>query len=316
MSMRHHQADPTRRSTAPGSTIPATRSPNLVNSLAEAVCADQGTTADTEAQRLEQAVLGLWLATPELSARTGITAWQVAALSLTAGAFAGFGLALPDVAVFVLSVLVAIPFLCVVGLRTIAVAEVLRIPSSWRSRTTSIADDASLPRYSILVPLFDEAAVLPRLLKALGSLDYPVDRLEILLILESVDTEMRKSVSAIRLPAHFRVVVVPERQPRTKPKALNYALMESTGDFVVVFDAEDIPEPDQLRLAATVFHQSGSDLACIQACLNIDEPDKGLLTRQFTLEYSALFDALLPALERLRLPIPLGGTSNHFRGIE
>ena len=105
---------------------------------------------------------------------------------------------------------------------------------------------------------------------------------------------------------------MPALAPQTKPKALNYALQFARGEFVVVYDAEDRPEPGQLRQALEVFRAGAPNLVCVQAQLNIDNPYRSWLTRQFTIEYSVLFDAILPALERLRLPVPLGGTSNHF----
>jgi cellulose synthase/poly-beta-1,6-N-acetylglucosamine synthase-like glycosyltransferase len=108
-------------------------------------------------------------------------------------------------------------------------------------------------------------------------------------------------------------VIVPERPPYTKPKALNYALQLARGAFIVVYDAEDRPQPDQLRRALEVFRRNPPQLGCVQARLNIYNAGDSWLTRQLTVEYSALFDAILPALARLRLPVPLGGTSNHFR---
>ena len=107
-------------------------------------------------------------------------------------------------------------------------------------------------------------------------------------------------------------VVVPDGVPRTKPRALNYALQAATGDYVVVYDAEDVPEPGQLRAALAMLGDRRHRIGCVQARLSIYNPDESLITRQFTIEYAALFDALLPALERLDLPVPLGGTSNHF----
>ena len=106
---------------------------------------------------------------------------------------------------------------------------------------------------------------------------------------------------------------MPDCGPRTKPKALNYALPLARGEFLVIYDAEDRPERDQLRRAFDAFRAGPPNLATVQARLNIYNAGASWLTRQFTLEYSALFDGLLPALDRLRLPIPLGGTSNHFR---
>ena len=163
----------------------------------------------------------------------------------------------------------------------------------------------------MLVPLFREAAIVPDLVAALAALDYPRDRLEIFLILESVDHTTQAAVRSTELPAHMSVLVVPDGEPRTKPRALNYALTFATGDYVVVYDAEDLPEPGQLRLAVAAL-TSTPRLGCVQARLNIYNSDETWLTRQFTIEYTALFDCLLPTLERLSLPVPLGGTSNHF----
>ena len=172
--------------------------------------------------------------------------------------------------------------------------------------------DRFLPVYTVLVPVFREANVLPGLIQSLRALDYPPAKLEIFLVLEAIDTETQAAVAKLALPGNFRSLIVPEGGPQTKPKALNYALQFARGDFVVVYDAEDRPQPGQLRRAWDVFRQSPPGLACLQAQLNIYNPRQSWFTRQFTIEYSALFDAILPALEKLRLPVPLGGTSNHF----
>ena len=169
-----------------------------------------------------------------------------------------------------------------------------------------------MPVYSVLVPLFHEANVLSGLVRSLRALDYPPAKLEILLILEAADIDTQAAVLALRLPRNFRTIVVPDKPPRTKPKALNYALQFTRGDYIVVYDAEDRPQADQLLRALETFRRNPPDLGCVQAQLNIYNPRASWFTRQFTVEYSALFDAILPALARLRLPVPLGGTSNHF----
>jgi cellulose synthase/poly-beta-1,6-N-acetylglucosamine synthase-like glycosyltransferase len=155
--------------------------------------------------------------------------------------------------------------------------------------------------------------MLPQLVHDLTHLDWPAAKLDIKLILEAVDADTIAAARALNLPGNVEIVVVPELQPRTKPKALNYALPFARGEYLVIYDAEDRPDRDQLRRALAAFRQGLPNLACVQAALNIDNASDNWLTRQFTLEYSALFDGLLPALDRLSLPIPLGGTSNHFR---
>jgi cellulose synthase/poly-beta-1,6-N-acetylglucosamine synthase-like glycosyltransferase len=84
------------------------------------------------------------------------------------------------------------------------------------------------------------------------------------------------------------------------------------GTFTVIYDAEDRPERDQLRRAFDMF-MSDADLACVQARLTIDNTADSWLARIFTAEYAGQFDVFLPGLAALRLPLPLGGSSNHFR---
>ena len=117
----------------------------------------------------------------------------------------------------------------------------------------------------------------------------------------------------IVLPEHYEVIVVPDAKPKTKPKALNYALHFARGDLAVIFDAEDIPEPNQLLIAAETFAAADDDLVCLQASLTFYNANENWLTRQFTIEYAVLFDLVLPFFAALRLPFPLGGTSNHFK---
>jgi cellulose synthase/poly-beta-1,6-N-acetylglucosamine synthase-like glycosyltransferase len=161
--------------------------------------------------------------------------------------------------------------------------------------------------------MYKETAVLGQLVGAMTALDYPSDSLEVLLLLEEDDVETVAYVRSMALPTTFRVVVVPDSQPKTKPKACNYGLLVARGDYVVIFDAEDVPEPDQLKKAAAAFARMPTRVACLQAPLNFYNPRQNVLTRLFTAEYSLWFDLMLHGLQRLGGPIPLGGTSNHFR---
>ncbi len=173
--------------------------------------------------------------------------------------------------------------------------------------------DEVLPTYTVLVALYREAAVVPRLVRALGRVDYPAAKLDIKFLLEADDTETLAAFRAVPLPARFEVVVVPDGQPRTKPRALNAALPLARGEHLVVYDAEDVIERDQLRRAATLFARAPASTACLQGHLVIDNQGDGLLPRLFAIEYAALFEVLGPALAAWRVPTPLGGTSTHFR---
>jgi len=175
------------------------------------------------------------------------------------------------------------------------------------------------PRYTILAALHDEAEVVSQLIARLAEIDYPADRLEALLLLEAHDTATIAAARRAARPHWMRVVIVPPGAPQTKPRALNFGLAQARGDLVTIYDAEDDPDPFQLREAASRFTADGTGrLACLQAPLRIrrngrDGHAAPFLDRQFAVEYAGLFEVALPALARLGLPFPLGGTSNHFR---
>lgn len=172
--------------------------------------------------------------------------------------------------------------------------------------------DEDLPIYTILVPMYKEPAVLPILAAALRKFDYPKSKLDIKLVLEDNDRDTIEAAKSLGLASIFEIVRVPDSLPKTKPKACNYALRLARGEYLTIYDAEDKPEPDQLKKVLAAFARFGEDTACIQAHLNYFNAEENWLTRMFTLEYSLWFDLFLPALDYFRFPIPLGGTSNHF----
>ncbi len=173
--------------------------------------------------------------------------------------------------------------------------------------------DIDLPKYTVLVPVFKEANIVGQLVRNLGSIDYPVHKLEVLVLIEEEDELTRDAFLSANPPPHFRIVTIPKGDPQTKPRACNVGLFFATGDFLVIYDAEDTPDPDQLKKAILAFQRGGEKTVCIQASLNYFNADENALTRMFTLEYSYWFDYMLAGLDAADLPIPLGGTSNHFR---
>ncbi len=174
-------------------------------------------------------------------------------------------------------------------------------------------DDRELPIYSVLVPLHYEAGAVPRLVAALRALDYPIRRLDVLMICERDDEETLAALRAERLGAQFRIVTVPDSNPKTRSKALDAALAHARGELVVVFVAGDEPDPDQLKQALLVLGSAPADVACVQAKLDCANAEQNLLTRWLAADRAAWFDRVLPALRSIRVPLPLGASSAHFR---
>jgi cellulose synthase/poly-beta-1,6-N-acetylglucosamine synthase-like glycosyltransferase len=250
---------------------------------------------------------------PRFSASTGANRWQTIGLSVMGGLFAGAAIFAPREALVIYSAALSMMFLLTISLRLAAAGYAAFTASSGRKKPIPRLKEAELPRYSVLVAMYKEARVLPELAEALEALDYPAAKLDVKLVLEADDTESIAAAQALRLPPHFEVVVVPDGMPRTKPRALNYALQFATGDYIVIYDAEDRPDPDQLRKAAGRFYEAPAEVVCLQARLTFDNASENWLSKQFAIEYASLFAGILPMLDAARLPLPLGGTSNHFR---
>lgn len=200
-----------------------------------------------------------------------------------------------------------------------------------RKEIESIKDE-ELPLYTIFIPLYKEAESLPQILSNIAKLDYPRDRLDVKIILEEGDAETIQAAKKLGLLAGevkeikgksksanllvekgFEAIIVPEADIKTKPRACNFALKSAMGEFCVIYDAEDNPDPDQLKKVIYGFRQLKKKYICVQAKLNYYNPTQNMLTKWFTLEYYLWFDYYLPGLDPIGAPIPLGGTSNHFR---
>jgi len=259
---------------------------------------------------LERSICALKHARPEFSAEKTVTKGQGAVLLAIPLAIAAFYFAAPIIVGASLVILCAAAYLANAIFRALLVwIGAGEMPKA----ATLLERDDDLPLYTILVPLYREANVLPALAAALGALDYPREKLDIKLILESDDEETIAAAERLALADCFEIVRVRASEPRTKPKACNYALQFARGEFLVIYDAEDRPEPDQLRKSVAAFRAGAPEIACLQARLNFYNATENWLTAMFALDYALWFDFLLPGLERLGVPMPLGGTSNHFR---
>lgn len=259
-------------------------------------------------RRAEQAAYALARTHPEFSAHEVLSKGQkIAATGLLALSFALIAFH-PAAAVTGLHLLFSILFCIMLLLRLAA----LKAGAPLNRRQAFPADLGPTPVYTILAALYDEAAVVGQLVERLNGLNWPRSRLDVKLLCEERDEATIAALKSLDLGPEYEVVVVPDIGPRTKPKALNYGLIEARGEFLVIYDAEDRPHPDQL-LEAWHHFRAAPETACFQSPLVIGNGGEGTLPALFALEYSTLFRRLLPFLADRTLPLPLGGTSNHFR---
>jgi cellulose synthase/poly-beta-1,6-N-acetylglucosamine synthase-like glycosyltransferase len=264
---------------------------------------------------LDDACLGLWARDADRSARAVLSRRQQVVLAVLIAAMIVGLVVATRAAVIVVSSVVSFGFLVAVSFKFVVCLVGARLDRVDTVTAADVAalDPAGLPDYTVLVPVYREANVVADLVGNLAALDYPHEKLQILLLLEEDDADTIAAAKAARPPATITLRIVPSGTPQTKPKACNVGLFFARGEFLVIYDAEDRPDPDQLKKAVIAFRRGGESLVCVQAALNYWNAEDNVLTRMFTLEYSYWFDYMLPGLDHLGLPIPLGGTSNHFR---
>lgn len=264
---------------------------------------------------LDRSLVGLRQAAPEMSAHTVLSIRQKIGLIALIAALVGGA---------VLDGLLMLRIIVAVGTAMYAATLIYRMLLIRRglkgSHLVQVSDQDALaipadqlPVYSVLVPAYKEPGVIGKIIAAISQLDYPADKLDVRLLLEADDEETIAAARTSVGSAPITIVLVPAAEPRTKPKACNFGLQSATGELVTIFDAEDRPEPLQLRRAVLALQRLGEGFACVQARLGYFNATQNMITRWFTIEYGTWFRFLLPGLVSVGAPIPLGGTSNHFR---
>ena len=259
---------------------------------------------------IDRAINGLWRSTPDFSVRGGAPWWQRLFVLSIVGVMVVGSVANPFATATAVAIVLILLFALITVERTTVVLRGLRVAP--RESELTALPTGDLPIYSILLPVLHEPEVVVRLLRAVGDLNYPPERLQLLLLVEADDDVTIAALRNRDLPSSLVVLLVPAGEPRTKPKACNFGLEFATGEFVCIYDAEDIPEPDQLLDAVRAFRLD-PEVACLQARLDFFNANQNLMTKWFTIEYLMWFAAYLPGMKSKRLIIPLGGTSNHLR---
>jgi cellulose synthase/poly-beta-1,6-N-acetylglucosamine synthase-like glycosyltransferase len=216
----------------------------------------------------------------------------------------------PVLMVLVLTSIVVVALGISTLLKLAAAFAALRAPSEASAPSDRTA---RRPIVSVMVPLYREPEVVPRLINRLSRLTWPRELTDILLVVEENDQLTRDALARLSLPRWVRVIPVPEAKLKTKPRALNYAMMFARGSIIGVYDAEDAPESDQLHRVVEAFQNGPENLACVQGVLDFYNPNVNWLSRCFTIEYATWFRIILPGMQRLGLAVPLGGTTLFFR---
>lgn len=271
-------------------------------------------TPEQKKEALADAIDGLRVKDPLLSAAIAFTKGQKYSFFIGVAIFVLTLIFAPKVALVFVAAVCTFMYLITLWDRLIMFLRGIRADSILRiSDEEALAiPDERLKTYTVLVPAYGEPEVIGQLLDSMRSFDYPKHLLQVLLLLEEDDLPTIAAAEAAHVEQVATILKVPAAEPRTKPKACNYGLHFSTGEIVTIFDAEDMPDPLQLRRVVAAFERSAPETACIQSRLAFRNGRQNLLTMWFTIEYDVWFNFLLPGVMRMNAPVPLGGTSNHL----
>jgi len=97
----------------------------------------------------------------------------------------------------------------------------------------------------------------------------------VLILMEASDHATRDAAKAMTWPDYCHLITVPEAPQQTKPRACNYGLSLATGKYLVIYDAEDKPRPDQLLQAYMAFEGGPDELVYLQSPLLADASQGG-----------------------------------------
>lgn len=259
---------------------------------------------------LHKAIWGLEEQAPEYSVRAWLNNKKRTYLSLIPLCFLGLFILSPYQLFFTLFIILNILYLLAQISKIIIIIAGAR--NNQKKQEAFTLDEDDLPIYTILVPLYKEDKVIGKLIKSLSKLDYPKHLLDIKFLIEEDDDKTLKAIKNTSPPSFIEVIHVPNSYPRTKPKACNYGLQFAKGKYITIYDAEDQPSQSQLKQVVMQFYIAKPNVVCLQARLNYFNRKENFLTKLFAIEYSLLFDYMLLGLKKFKMPIPLGGTSNHF----
>jgi cellulose synthase/poly-beta-1,6-N-acetylglucosamine synthase-like glycosyltransferase len=172
-------------------------------------------------------------------------------------------------------------------------------------------ENEEFPKFSIIVPAKDEEVVIYRCLNGLLDLDYPKDKMEIIIVDgDSTDSTGKVCSEFIaKYPEIFKIIN--EKESKGKPVALNLALPYVTGEIVGTFDADSLPDKEVLRKAASYFNYK--QVMAVQGRTYSLNEKSSILTRVAAMEEKAWYQVLISGREKLQLFVPLNGSCQFIR---
>ena len=167
------------------------------------------------------------------------------------------------------------------------------------------------PKFSIIIPTKNEETVIRRCLDGILNIDYPKDKMQIIVVDGKSDDNTYKICSEFSEKYPENIKIICEKTAKGKPAALNLALPYINGEIVGTFDADSLPEKDVLSKVASYFNDK--KVMALQGRTTSLNEKSNALTRVISMEEKAWFQALMSGREKLQLFVPLTGSCQFVR---
>ena len=167
------------------------------------------------------------------------------------------------------------------------------------------------PKFSIIVPVKDEKAVIARCIEALLRQNYPEDKMEIVIVDGGSKDGTREICESYIKRKPGVIKIINQTEPNGKPSALNEALNHVDGEIIGVFDADSVPRSDVLLRTAKIFEDPS--IKALQGRTASINKSESLLTRLAANEERVWFQTLVAGRDELDLFVPLTGSCQFIR---
>ncbi|MGQ9625204.1 MAG: glycosyltransferase [Candidatus Bathycorpusculaceae bacterium] len=170
---------------------------------------------------------------------------------------------------------------------------------------------SSMPTFSIIVPVKNEENVVGRLLNALSRLNYPKDKVEILIV-EDGSTDKSLEICMKYAKEHdTNVKIIRKPVSNGKPSALNYGVKHAMGEIVGFFDADNVPDVNVLMNVCRYFEDSS--VAAVQGRTLAINSEENMLTKFISYEEAVWCETYLRGKDVLDLFVHLKGSCQFIR---
>lgn len=205
--------------------------------------------------------------------------------------------------------------LALVGINALVLALIYLKHRHQHIRLPAVKDESAWPPVLVQLPIYNERYVVERLIESAGRLDYPHDRLRVQLLDDSTDETATIAAAAVERARTAGLQIEHVQRPSRegyKAGALAYGLEHDEAEFVAVFDADFVPEPDFLRRTIPYF-LTDLRLGLVQARSGHLNLEHSLLTRAqaFALDSHLLIEQT--ARQRSGLFMNFSGTAGVWR---